>query len=185
MNTFEKVWTPSEIITAMKAVNKKIIEESNIDENLFFEEVIVGKWSIAENIGHLIISNKGVVKALGAPKEFLKTFGKPNGPSRTIIELLKTYKIELAKGIKAGPAFTYQLNEKEDANTMLTNFESINNRFCERIENWSEEDLENYCIPHPRLGKFTVREMAFFTVFHSNHHLKAIQKLKVVAKKFI
>lgn len=185
MNTFENMWTPSEITVAMKAVNQKIIEESNIDEKLFFTEAIVGKWSIAENIGHLIKSNKGVVKALGAPKEFLSNFGKPNGPSRTPKELLKAYKIILAKGAKAGPVFTYELKEKENAKTMLETFESINNRFCERIEFWSAEDLEHYCIPHPILGNFTVREMAFFTVFHTNHHLKAIQKLKVVAKKFI
>ena len=37
-----------------------------------------------------------------------------------------------------------------------------------------EEDLDNYILPHPLIGKTTIREMLYFTIYHVQHHHKAI-----------
>ena len=39
-----------------------------------------------------------------------------------------------------------------------------------RIDSFSEKDLDNYILPHPLLGKLTIREMLFFTIYHVQHH---------------
>jgi hypothetical protein len=38
------------------------------------------------------------------------------------------------------------------------------------LEHWTEMDLDRCRLPHPLLGKITVREMLFFTLYHYEHH---------------
>ena len=45
------------------------------------------------------------------------------------------------------------------------------------IDNWTEEELDTYLIPHPLIGKMTLRELLFFTVYHIGHHLKTIKNI--------
>ena len=40
----------------------------------------------------------------------------------------------------------------------------------EKVENWKESDLDKYVLPHPLLGKISLREMLYFTDFHILHH---------------
>jgi hypothetical protein len=44
-----------------------------------------------------------------------------------------------------------------------------------RIGTWSETDLDRYRLPHPLLGRLTVREMLFFTVQHLAHHASKVE----------
>jgi hypothetical protein len=39
--------------------------------------------------------------------------------------------------------------------------------------NWGESELDSYILPHPILGKLTIREMLFFTLYHDTLHLSA------------
>jgi len=45
-----------------------------------------------------------------------------------------------------------------------------------KIKNYNEANLDKYIIPHPLLGKLTLREMLFFTIHHNEHHLDLIKK---------
>ncbi|MBK7609450.1 MAG: hypothetical protein IPI18_20745 [Saprospiraceae bacterium] len=38
------------------------------------------------------------------------------------------------------------------------------------MELFSEAEIDRYLIPHPLVGKITMREMFYFTVFHAGHH---------------
>jgi hypothetical protein len=44
-----------------------------------------------------------------------------------------------------------------------------------RVVSWSEIDLDRYRLPHPLLGKLTVREMLFFTLQHLAHHASKVE----------
>ena len=48
-------------------------------------------------------------------------------------------------------------------------------KLCLSIEKISEEDLDYYVLPHPLLGKLTLREMLYFTIYHVKHHEKQIR----------
>ena len=37
------------------------------------------------------------------------------------------------------------------------------------------KDLDVYILPHPLLGKVTLREMLYFTIHHNEHHLELLQ----------
>jgi len=49
-------------------------------------------------------------------------------------------------------------------------------RLANAIErNWTDEKLDNYLAPHPLLGKLTLRELIYFTIYHTEHHLAIIK----------
>lgn len=49
-------------------------------------------------------------------------------------------------------------------------------RLAKAMEKWDEVQLSKFLLPHPLLGKLTVREMMFFTVYHMEHHLNILQR---------
>lgn len=42
------------------------------------------------------------------------------------------------------------------------------------IDVWRDADLDRYLLPHPLLGKLTLREMLFFTLYHNYHHVQSV-----------
>jgi len=51
------------------------------------------------------------------------------------------------------------------------------NKLVDAIDQkWTEEQLDNYCVAHPILGKLTMRELAYFTIYHNIHHMETIRK---------
>ncbi len=47
-------------------------------------------------------------------------------------------------------------------------------KLCKRMNKYSEEELDKYILPHPLMGKVTLREMLYFTIYHVQHHEKQI-----------
>ena len=45
-----------------------------------------------------------------------------------------------------------------------------------QVARFSEEELDQLILPHPLLGKLTLREMLYFTIYHVKHHEKTIQR---------
>jgi hypothetical protein len=52
--------------------------------------------------------------------------------------------------------------------------ETLANQLADVVGHWREEDLDRYRLPHPLLGKLTVREMLLFTVYHNYHHPRSL-----------
>jgi len=46
------------------------------------------------------------------------------------------------------------------------------NRLCARVRKYNEQQLDSYILPHPLIGKLTLREMLYFTLYHAEHHHK-------------
>jgi len=47
---------------------------------------------------------------------------------------------------------------------------------CKQLLDYSEQDLDELILPHPLLGKLTLREMMYFTMYHVLHHHKSIEE---------
>lgn len=133
------------------------------------------KWSAAENIEHLVLSVKPLSLAFRLPKLVLRYFGKPNRPCRTYHEVVTRYQSKLSAGGKATSAFI-PAPKTSDRNALVARFNHHNQNFLKSLKNWNEADLDRYLLPHPLLGKLIVREMLFFTIYHTQHHLRAIEK---------
>tara|TARA_R110001592_G_scaffold38767_1_gene127738 strand:- start:271 stop:798 length:528 start_codon:yes stop_codon:yes gene_type:complete len=141
-----------------------------------FEYAPEGKWSAGQQMEHLIKSTSPLHKGMGLPKFLIKfKFGKANRPSKTFDQLVERYKEKLGLGRVASAAFTPQkinFNEKERLiNQLQSNIESIN----KKLDKWTEAQFDEFILPHPLLGKITVREMLYFTIHHADHHRNLIK----------
>lgn len=134
-------------------------------------------WSPADNVRHLVKSTRPIVKALKLPRilpAFL--FGRADRPSRSYSELRDTYLKVLAAGGKAGRFAPSPQDRPSDPRAwraaLMAEREGVEADLEKAILKWDEAALDRYRLPHPLLGKLTVREMLFFTLYHNLHHFK-------------
>ena len=166
--------TKEKIIQGLqKGFEEVIITAQPVADSVFFRK-LDSKWSASDNVEHLILSVKPLKLAFRLPKFILLYFGKPNRPIRTYDELVKKYLEKLNSGGRATSAFVPKSNHK-DKRLLLENFKQLNQGFIKSLTKWNDADLDRYLIPHPLLGKLYVREMLYFTIYHTQHHLRAIE----------
>lgn len=173
MNTKDDIKNAlSEIFDEMNAYTKTV-------DDATFKKSINNKWSIAQNIDHLTISNNITALSLNMPKMVLKQLYKTNNRANwNYDEVVWKYHQKLSEGAKASLPFQPKIS--------LISIRSLVERFWKNscgtllkaIDGWSEEDLDIYLVPHPLIGKMTMRELLFFTVYHVGHHLKTMKEIK-------
>jgi hypothetical protein len=172
--------TKTDIITAAENSFTQFSDACNsIDEALLFKKPGT-KWSAAENIQHLIISTNMTTLAYRLPKFIVRLIGgKPNRPSRSYEELKARYYQKLADGGRASARFVPKPIEiKFGKERLLNNWQQATASFIKALsKNRTEADLDNYLARHPLLGRITLRELCYFTVFHTEHHLQAIHQI--------
>jgi len=150
---------------------------SAINIQMFFQQP-ADKWSVAQNVKHLIISTRNTSLAFSLPKLIVRLYGgKPNRSSRNFDELLKKYSLKLAQGGRASGRFIPKtISEREGKEKMLHDFSKAMSHISLSIQKkWSDPQLDMYIVPHPLLGKITLRELGYFTIFHTRHHLNTIK----------
>ncbi|MEO5943480.1 MAG: DinB family protein [Ferruginibacter sp.] len=160
-----------EIITLLTENHSSFIEYINGLTNEEFSFSPLQKWTAGQQLDHIYLSVKPVTLILSFPRIFIRlVFGKANRPGRTYEELVKKYLNKLENGGKATRPFipkAIALNQKETIIKALTKNIKV---LCSKIEKFTEKDLDTLILPHPLLGKLTIREMLYFTVFHVEHH---------------
>lgn len=139
------------------------------------------KWSAGQNPDHLIRAIKPLQVAYSLPKFALAIlFGKANRPSRTYNELVIKYKSKLAAGGKASKQFIPPAVSYENKDALIEKYDKHKQKLVTKIEKQSEADLDKYILPHPLLGKLTLREMLYFTIHHNMHHLELLKSRSLV-----
>ena len=58
---------------------------------------------------------------------------------------------------------------------LIESFQNHYDELTKKLNKWSEKDLDTYRLPHPLIGKITVRDMILFTIYHLNHHFASLQ----------
>ena len=161
------------------ALNEKVDDFNRYISSLNKEQFEVspnGKWSAGQNLDHLIRAIKPLQLAYGLPKFALTIlFGKANRPSRTYDELVIKYKTKLTAGGKASRPFIPPVVSFEKKDALIKKYVEQKQKLTLKIEKQSEADLDKYVLPHPLLGKVTLREMLYFTVHHNEHHLNLLK----------
>ena len=139
-----------------------------------------GKWNTAEQLEHLLLSNKPILKALHLPKEQLRhMFGELDRAGQNYNDLKARYlQILREQAIKAPPRFQPQSATMETLANARQKWKELEGGFAAVAAQWGEEELDAYVIPHPAMGNLSVREMLFFVIFHNAHHLLQIEKIK-------
>jgi len=147
-----------------------------------FHERPNGKWSIGENIEHLILTSMGIISIAARPKSFFEPFGEIKRPTRSYEELVVIYQKILDKGQKSPADYSSKPDDVKSREELLSGWKMLRGKIAKRLpEHWTETELDKYCIPHPVMGLLTMREMLMFTVLHTYHHLKAIEQITASA----
>lgn len=168
-----------EIITASENIFRQFSETCSgmNDETLFARPS--DKWSVAENIQHLVISITTTTLAYSLPKFLVKwAGGTPNRKSRSFDELKEKYYKKLSEGGRASARFVPKPIEiKYGKQKLLNNWNKATVKYIKALTSKrTEQDLDNYLARHPLLGRITLRELCYFTIFHTQHHLNSILK---------
>lgn len=139
-------------------------------------------WTPAEHLSHLNTSVSAVAKGLAVPRLLLRLrFGRARKPSRGYEEVREMYRAALAAGGVASGAFVppRESGAGDDdvrRRELLARWGRANARLRSALAGWSEDDLDRLRMPHPLIGKLTVREMMFFTLYHNAHHVAAARR---------
>lgn len=130
-----------------------------------------GKWTAGQQLEHIHRSVKPLVLALRLPTFALRlAFGTANRPSRDYDALVAKYHAKLNAGGAASGRFVPPPVAYADRESLRAETLAIVQKVCKALERFTEDDLERYILPHPLLGKITLREMMYFTAYHVEHH---------------
>lgn len=185
MELTKTIYSKSEIIESLQTSFDNVAACIKSTPNDIFYEKRNGKWSIAENLDHLVQSTKPIASVLKKNKLILLAFGVSLSGSEKFETLKSNYHLKLSQGLAPanGGGFVSKNVESISKEKFLENWNLIGSKFPNRINQWSENSLDRFKLPHPLLGKLTVREMLFFTIFHNEHHLRTMKQLNESYKK--
>lgn len=172
--------TKEAIITATRDAFHQLAKLGNgFNESAFFKKT-GARWSAAENFKHLILSTNTSTLAYKLPRFIVQLIGgNPNRPSRSYDEVLAKYNGKLEAGGKASARYVPKDNEiKNGKDAILKKWNSSGEGFLSALaKNRTEADLDNYLVRHPLLGPITLRELCYFTIFHTLHHVDTLKKM--------
>ena len=136
-----------------------------------------GKWANGQHLDHILRSVGPVNMAYGLPPFLLRLlFGKANRPSRTYAGLVEKYQAKLAAGGRASGRFVPPPADWQRREKLLAALERQVQRLAEKTTHLTESQLDTLLLPHPLLGKLTLREMLYFTIYHAEHHRTAVER---------
>jgi len=151
-----------------------LIDKLSPDEFLFHQE---GKWSAAQQLDHIIRSITPVILGLSLPKFLLRlVFGRAKRPSMDYDTLVKTYQAALAKGGKSPRAYEPKIDAASFQFVGPVKLYEFITRLTQLLESLSDTDLDQIQAPHPLIGKITLRELMYFTLYHVQHHQRSVEQ---------
>jgi len=170
--------TKKEIIQNLLSNHNDFIELIlSLSENDFLL-VKNDKWTAGQQLQHICLAVSPLAQGLRLPVFFLKLFfGKANRPSKTYDALVEKYHDKLQKGGVASRRFVPKPVRFDQSIALTEKLLRSVKQLCKNIENLSEQQLDAYILPHPLLGKLTVREMMYFTIYHVTHHKRSIMMI--------
>lgn len=120
------------------------------------------KWTAGQQLEHIVICVKPLVQVFSmAPAAIAANFGTTDRAGRSYATLLHDYQEKLNAGGKAPARFLPDASNAPPKNALIKELESLVSTLCSRIENFTEEELDTLCLPHPLLGNISIREMLY------------------------
>lgn len=169
----------TEIIESLELKHKELFTWL---ENYPDQKWVLGpkdKWTTGQHILHLVISIRMLNKALSMPKFLLKyKFGKSNRPSRSYKEVAKRYEDRLAENHVRARTFNQDLKTPtlKDKQQLKSTLQILNKKLQYKTNKFKDKNLDLLLLPHPLMGKMTLREVIMWTAYHTEHHLEILKK---------
>lgn len=177
MTKYPETLTIEEILRdSEKAFQRFAAFCKDVPPALFFEEKD-GQWSIAQHLQHLVISTKTATAAYALPRFLVRLYGgKPGRPSQSFAQLVADYQDLLKAGGKAtGRYIPKHFKPNSNKEELIRQWRQFTTIYLQALrKNWKDAQLDHYVVKHPLLGKITLRELCYFTIYHTDHHLNIV-----------
>ncbi|MCB1192702.1 MAG: DinB family protein [Leptospiraceae bacterium] len=160
-----------DLIQQVRDVHNAIVEfyRSTPDE-FFTTDPIPEGWSIKRNMKHVASSNKIFSVWIGAPRFFLKLFGKPKkNPPPPVEKIIPTNRLNITD---YGKYSRKRHNTPEDREKLVREILASAEKVCQAIEKRTEEELDSFRSP---FGGFSLRTFCHFLIKHNLHHTGVVR----------
>lgn len=146
-----------------------------------FVAPIGASWSPADHVRHLTKSVRAVSRGMAMPKLLLRVvFPMRARVSRRYEVLVQAYHRALRDGGQAGrfAPSPRAVTGPPDAyrREVLEQHREAVERLAAQAMSWTRHQVDDIAMPHPLLGKLTVREMLMFTLYHNHHHVLVVAR---------
>lgn len=162
-----------QIIEQLRENHQKFVEFIGSLSESDFMFMHENKWTAGQQLDHIVRGVSPVKMALILPNFIPKIlFGKADRDSMSYDDLVKRYQTKLAEGGRATGRFIPEEVLFDRRKALKDKLLSVVDRLCKNLESFDESQLDEFYLPHPILGKLTLREMLYFTIYHVEHHHK-------------
>jgi hypothetical protein len=133
-----------------------------------------GKWTAGQQIDHICKGVKPLAQGLSLPKFAIGIiFGTTERNSIGYDALVTKYQTALLNGGKATGKFIPQAINADRQEILREKLLNLVESLTKKLGKFSEADLDKFTVPHPIIGRLTMREILYFTIYHVEHHHKA------------
>lgn len=136
-----------------------------------------GKWTTGQQILHLVNSLQLLNNALSYPRFIIKyKFGTCNREIRDYESVAKNYQKKLIENKEKTRIFNQKLKipTLQERERLLTKLQIQSKKLQYKTKKISDKNLDTLLIPHPLMGRMTVREIIMWTAHHTEHHTETL-----------
>lgn len=131
------------------------------------------KWSAGQQLMHVLLTLTPFPKILPSKSYIAEKFGTIGRTTWDYETVLNNYlKTERKAPEQFLPEVVISSDQKEE---IVSDIQHHIETITSLLSDYSEAALDTLCIPHPLLGKLTVREMFYLMSYHPLHHLKQVE----------
>ncbi len=135
------------------------------------------KWTAGQQLEHILKSVKPVEKAFSLPIAVLKLkFGTTNRKNKTYEQVVEEY----LQVLKENQDYVLPKQFAPDEISLgardkkLEELKHLVRKLNKNVAKTSQGYLNTHILPHPVMGKLTLGEMLYFTIYHVQHHHRQI-----------
>jgi hypothetical protein len=171
--------TKLEIIDLLEKKHQELFHWLEEQPDNLWEKGPLDKWTAGQHILHLADSLHLLNTALRYPNFLLKyKFGTCNREIRSYEAVAKNYQNKLIKNQDKASTFNQKLKKPlfSEKERLLNRIQIQNKKLQYKIRKLSDTNLDSLVVPHPLMGKMTLREIVMWTACHTEHHTQILKE---------
>lgn len=134
------------------------------------------KWTAGQQLSHIYLCLKPIAQALASKDFIVQTFGKIERPTLAYDTVIDHYLSALASGGKAPDRFVPETLDPGNKAVLIGDLSAILQTIQQQLDSYTEDELDTLVLPHPLLGKLTIRELFYLMTYHATHHHKQTEQ---------
>lgn len=167
--------TKQELISMFIRNHRETMDYINQLDEQQFTSGFNSKWTAGQHLKHILLTIVPFPGALASKTVLLEKFGVVDRPTWNYETVLENYaKTSLKAPDQFLPGDEITPDAKGELNAEL--LEVLENIHSE-LNKYTEEELDTLVLPHPLLGKLTIREMFYLMGYHPLHHQKQLESM--------